>query len=247
MASRTGAEQGDVPLPPIEEGSGLWLGDESLASNTTAMATLGITHRLQCNMSESDSQRWMSEMWDCDCPGCPASLARIAKRMQFLDDEEIVPSDALPVQLELRVTENNGVAGVPTHGYLPLFDDEPFARSYARGMLQTAAQFIHDALDHCNGRIYVHCEKGCSRSVSVVCQYLMEYRDMTLLEAASMIKSCRSRASPNGGFLDALSSNEAALGRTSSDKSEVLRAFRKPWIADFKAGRIRPRPVDRIL
>mmetsp|Transcript_97548 Transcript_97548/g.303846 ORF Transcript_97548/g.303846 Transcript_97548/m.303846 type:complete len:293 (+) Transcript_97548:33-911(+) len=142
-------------------------------------------------------------------------------------------------------------AGAVIHGYLPLFDDDPFAREHAAPLLQEGARFIHEALDLSGGRVYVHCEKGCSRSVSVVAQYLVEFRSLSLPEVATLLKARRCRASPNGGFIDALARNERMLGGPDSScegaAEEALAAFRRPWLADFRAGRVRPRPVDRIL
>merc|ERR1712232_1509586 len=127
------------------------------------------------------------------------------------------------------------------------------------------------------GRVYVHCEKGCSRSPSVVVQFLMEFRGFALLQAADFLKSRRCRVSPNGGFIDALVLNEQQLrreGRLLEDcaaeradttgetcpetetpavaaspnyTSDVIAVFRRPWLSDFRAGRVKPQPVDRIL
>jgi len=151
-----------------------------------------------------------------------------------------------------RDAADGAEAGGIVFGYLPLFDDDPFARAHAAPLLREGARFIHEVLDGRGGRIYVHCEKGCSRSASVVAQYLVEYRDFTLPEAAAFLKDRRCRVSPNGGFIEALAQNERELRRGSAGScvlaaEEALAAFRRPWLADFRAGRVRPRPVDRIL
>jgi protein-tyrosine phosphatase len=50
----------------------------------------------------------------------------------------------------------------------------------------------------------VHCWAGISRSVSVVCYYLMVTRNMSYTEAIALVKSKRAIAQPNDGFEDQL-------------------------------------------
>lgn len=265
---------------------GLWLGDESWAKDPAAMAAQGITHRLQCNMREEDAQRWMAEQW-CDCPGCPGGArawswgesraVAASGQAQPAAGEATAPDDTLdvpppPVQhpvprpqthgldIEVATAGEDGSHGV-VNGYLPLFDDEPFARDHAGPLLRAGAQFIHKALDVEGGRVYVHCEKGCSRSPSVVTQYLMEFRGMPLVQAAALLKDRRCRASLNGGFVDALARNAQELGRGAAPggetagsedavkalSAEVLAVFRRPWLADYRAGRVKLEPVSHIV
>eukprot|EP00927_Polykrikos_kofoidii_P061268 TRINITY_DN56129_c0_g1_i1.p1 TRINITY_DN56129_c0_g1~~TRINITY_DN56129_c0_g1_i1.p1 ORF type:complete len:305 (-),score=44.29 TRINITY_DN56129_c0_g1_i1:650-1522(-) len=270
-------------------GAGLWLGDESLVSDSAALKALGITHRLQCNMRERDARVWMATQWDCDCPGCPRQLSNAAAAMATAlngtgsEDGEIEfdekhdsdgvfsgvppPPQPLPVQLELSLVDRGSVeaggveagdrafghsSGAIVHAYLPLFDDDPFARTHSAPLLRAGARFIHEALDDEHGRVYVHCEKGCSRSASVVVQYLVEFRGFSLIKAASMLKSRRCRVSPSAGFVEALAANEREqVGETDTaalaSVSDVVGVFRRSWLADFRAGRVKPKPVDRII
>jgi len=58
-------------------------------------------------------------------------------------------------------------------------------------------------LAECQGKgeaVLVHCHAGVSRSVSVVCLYLMQNHGMAFFEALSRIKERRHRADPNVGF-----------------------------------------------
>merc|ERR1712039_695320 len=104
----------------------------------------------------------------------------------------------------------------------------------------------------------------------------MEFRGFTLLQAAEFLKSRRCRVSPNGGYVDALVANEKQLreeghllgndmmltdcngtqiaidtagcsSSAASDFSDVISVFRRSWLSDFRAGRVKPKPVDRIL
>lgn len=260
--------------------SGLWLGDESWALDAAAMTAARITHRLRCNMRDEDAKRWMAEQW------CPAntSLAgalelqalvvelqgglQVEKTAEGTAQEPRGSGDALdclppparhqaprpPPRLDTEV-DSGGII----NAYLPLFDDDPFAREHAGPLLRAGARFIHDSLDVQGGLVYVHCEKGCSRSPSVVAQYLVEFRGLTLLEAAKLLKEQRCRVSPSGGFIDALAQNAWDLDTTRSKDSaasaavlqtsaaEALTVFRRPWLADYRAGRIKLEKVSRIL
>ena len=58
-------------------------------------------------------------------------------------------------------------------------------------------------LAECQGKgeaVLVHCHAGVSRSVSVVCLYLMQNHGMAFFEALSRVKERRPRADPNVGF-----------------------------------------------
>lgn len=81
---------------------------------------------------------------------------------------------------------------------LPL-DDLPFAE--LAGHLPRATAFMHLALDaDPRAKVLVHCAQGISRSVAVVCAYLMESFGWTPGEALRFVKSKRRVANPNAGF-----------------------------------------------
>lgn len=61
-------------------------------------------------------------------------------------------------------------------------------------------RFIDDAVSN-NGRIFVHCRAGISRSVTLVVAYLMIRKDMTAADALRTVKLVRDIARPNDGFL----------------------------------------------
>jgi dual specificity phosphatase 12 len=55
-----------------------------------------------------------------------------------------------------------------------------------------------------NQNIYIHCIAGVSRSVTIVAAYLMKHNQWSLGDALGLIKSKRSIADPNIGFLEQL-------------------------------------------
>ncbi|KAM0031995.1 putative phosphoric monoester hydrolase [Helianthus debilis subsp. tardiflorus] len=61
------------------------------------------------------------------------------------------------------------------------------------------------------GNVLVHCFAGRSRSVTVVVAYLMKTHGMSSYEALNLVKSKRSVAAPNAGFILQLQSYEKSL------------------------------------
>lgn len=56
--------------------------------------------------------------------------------------------------------------------------------------------------------VLIHCWAGISRSVSVVCYYLMVTRGLSYNEALAFVRSKREIACPNSGFADQLTEHE---------------------------------------
>merc|ERR1712141_199464 len=67
-----------------------------------------------------------------------------------------------------------------------------------------ACDFITKALKK-NGTVMVHCNLGVSRSSTIVLAYLMKERHISLGDALTFLRSRRSCARPNIGFLAQLS------------------------------------------
>ncbi|KAH8106907.1 protein-tyrosine phosphatase-like protein [Cristinia sonorae] len=86
------------------------------------------------------------------------------------------------------------------HLQLPL-QDNPFAELAAH--LPQATAFISQALSNPHARVLVHCVQGISRSSSVVAGYLVA-TGMSPADAVSFVKSKRSHADPNPGFVSQL-------------------------------------------
>lgn len=70
--------------------------------------------------------------------------------------------------------------------------------------------FIDEAKEM-GGNVLVHCFVGRSRSVTIVVAYLMKKRGMSCSEALQHVKSKRSLAFPNSGFLLQLQNFEKSL------------------------------------
>ena len=62
-----------------------------------------------------------------------------------------------------------------------------------------------------NGRVYLHCAVGQSRSPSIAMAYIMKYEKKTLKEAHREVSACR-EIWPNPGFLEDLAAWEHELG-----------------------------------
>ncbi|KAF8581263.1 phosphatases II [Ramaria rubella] len=89
---------------------------------------------------------------------------------------------------------------VPTHRAIHV-NDTPDENLLIR--LPEACQFIQRAIDS-GGKIYVHCMMGVSRSVTVVCAYLMQSQGVSTEDALAFVKSRRPVARPNYGFMEQL-------------------------------------------
>lgn len=77
---------------------------------------------------------------------------------------------------------------------------------------EAAAAFIHNAVSN-NGRVFVHCRAGVSRSVTLVIAYLMLKKGMAAAEALRQVKLIRSIIRPNSGFLGQLAVLDNQLRR----------------------------------
>lgn len=84
---------------------------------------------------------------------------------------------------------------------------------------ETAFKFIDQALLHKNGKCFVHCQEGKSRSVTIVAAYLMSRHKFSLDNALATITSKRRIAQPNKGFLAELRKFEKQL---QDDQKEEL-------------------------
>jgi len=89
-------------------------------------------------------------------------------------------------------------------------EDMPFVEIVAH--LDRAARWITKALDSSpDNRVLVHCFQGVSRSSTVVCAYLIYSRKWSASQALAHIKSMRTVAEPNFGFVAQLREYEELL------------------------------------
>ncbi|XP_044070322.1 dual specificity protein phosphatase 13 isoform X1 [Siniperca chuatsi] len=86
-----------------------------------------------------------------------------------------------------------------------------------RPFFNPAAQFIDSALKQ-NGKVFVHCAMGVSRSGALVLAYLMIVQRLSLVEAIVAVRLNRD-VGPNSGFLEQLRQLELSLSPQSRQPS----------------------------
>ncbi|KAG6604580.1 phosphatase Slingshot 2 protein [Phytophthora cinnamomi] len=123
------------------------------------------------------------------------------------------------------------VAGVPnffekdklfTYRRCPIFDNKAEDIS---GVLEGCVAFMDQAKYY--GRILVHCNKGVSRSSSMVVAYLMKLRAMSFEQALAFVVERRPIANPNESFRRQLQEYGRRLQR-SAPKEKGARVARGP-------------------
>jgi predicted protein tyrosine phosphatase len=67
-------------------------------------------------------------------------------------------------------------------------------------ILKEACDFIKSSLAQGDGGVLVHCQKGVSRSVSVMIGFVMEEMDLDYDTAFRYVRGGRAQARPNAGF-----------------------------------------------
>ncbi|KAF9913093.1 dual specificity phosphatase 12 [Linnemannia zychae] len=92
--------------------------------------------------------------------------------------------------------------------------------------------FIHTALES-GKKVLVHCMAGASRSVTIVCAYLMKEKKMSAADALKHVQSHRQIAEPNDGFLSQL----LLYGQIDYDVNVNRTAYRRFLIASNAAQR----------
>ncbi|XP_040930011.1 uncharacterized protein LOC114841872 [Betta splendens] len=158
------------PVAPVNQvWPNLYVGDESVARDKSALSSLGVTHVLNA----------------------AAGRHRINTSQQFYSDLGV---------------EYYGVEAADHTE----FDLRPFFRP--------AAQFIEGALGK-NGKVFVHCAMGVSRSGALVLAYLMICQDLPLAEAIAAVRLNRD-VGPNSGFLQQLRELELSIRFQSSQIRE---------------------------
>jgi hypothetical protein len=65
------------------------------------------------------------------------------------------------------------------------------------------SEFIDNAIQN-NGKVLVHCQKGVSRSVTIVAAYLISKKGYTYSKAINIMKEKRTCVNPNDGFREQL-------------------------------------------
>jgi hypothetical protein len=69
------------------------------------------------------------------------------------------------------------------------------------------SEFIDEAIKN-GGKVLVHCQRGASRSATIVAAYLISKKDYTCDKAINLMKERRTCVNPNDGFVQQLSEYE---------------------------------------
>jgi hypothetical protein len=214
--------------PPLEQTGELHLGTENVAVSASGLQELAITHRLSCLMTKEQEVAWMA---------FASGESDTFDRAEFSTTRGSgngTSSGTAAVQAPVEVA------------LCPMADEDAFM-PFAADLLEPAAAFMQRAVST-GGRVYVHCTHGVSRSPTAVLWFLMQYRGMTLLEAAELVKARRVKVSPTGGFVTVLMQAEVRFrGSQRSSLEDVLAVFRRKWLKDFQAGRVKLSQSNRIL
>ena len=140
--------------------------------------------------------------------------------LQTAEDAPLITSlgithvlSAMPGHVALPPTVTAHAVQVPLH-------DAPFAELAAH--LPRTTRYIARALRSSpDARVLVHCAMGTSRSVAVVCGYLIAAHRLHPSQALEFVRARRAAAAPNRGFIDQLHEYHQSLA-SSSDEAAVL-------------------------
>jgi predicted protein tyrosine phosphatase len=112
---------------------------------------------------------------------------------------------AMPGRVALSPALAAHAMQVPLH-------DAPFAELAAH--LPRTTRYIARALRASpDARVLVHCAMGASRSVAVVCGYLVAAHGLHPAQALELVRARRTAAAPNRGFVDQLHEYHRSLGQ----------------------------------
>ncbi|KAF9081986.1 dual specificity phosphatase 12 [Mortierella sp. AD031] len=136
---------------------------------------------------------------------------------QFREAQEILPglflsgsliSESREMLKELGITHIVQVTDMPTPRFpgefvykvipVPDMDETNLIKHFP-----DTYTFIHAALEK-GSKVLVHCMAGASRSVTIVCAYLMREKNMSALDALLTVQALRQVAEPNDGFMKQL-------------------------------------------
>jgi len=126
-----------------------------------------------------------------------------ARNLAFLQKNQI--THIVTVGMELKTVYPNYYKYL----FIPA-DDKP---AYKLDVyFDEIADFIYSAIHHEQGKVFVHCYWGISRSTTSVMAYLIKYEKMSMIKAMSYVKSRRNVIYPNKGFVQQLKAYAEQLG-----------------------------------
>ena len=148
-------------------------------------------------------QRYLYHFWT-------ANPSKILERLFVGSAKNAADLESLErnnIHLVINATEeiDNFYEG-STYEYIriSLKDDKETLISSHEEIFEAAVDSIHDAIEN-EKNVLVHCFMGASRSVAVVCRYLIKYHQMSSNDAYNMVKEKRVCAAINQNFMSYLS------------------------------------------
>lgn len=155
--------------------------------------------------------------------GCRMSVPRLAGAAQithclYISNGKTASDSSLLTRLKIscviNATQEKKRICIPFVEYVHVpVPDSPAAQ--LRAHFDTVADKIH-AVGAEGGRVLLHCCAGVSRSAALCLAYLMKYRDMSLMDAHTLLRACRPIIRPNSGFWEQLIDYERSLRGTNS-------------------------------
>jgi atypical dual specificity phosphatase len=172
------------PQPLLAQHSQPHAGPSSAAGVPTAAAAVAFATPQSAHVSEILPRLYISDL----------QTAEDAAALSALGITHVL--SAMPGHVALPPVLVGHAEQVPLH-------DTPFAELAAH--LPRTTHYISRALrSSSDARILVHCAMGASRSVAVVCGYLIAAHGFHPAQALELVRSRRAAAAPNRGFIEQL-------------------------------------------
>jgi protein-tyrosine phosphatase len=190
LLTRTGAESSKTPTVIIPEF--LYLGD--------AKTACWFPHHLSNKITHIINLSGCSNFWDTK-----------EKILKFRDQQS--SDQFLSLEKDNALSNRNSKI---------LVDDEIIPLKYLRIDIAddpsaNISKYFRECIDFIenvrstNGRIYVHCQAGISRSVTIVIAYLMNSQKISYKQALDLVKERRPNVKPNYGFTKQLQEFEKEI------------------------------------
>lgn len=212
---------------------GLWIGDLACALATDYLSTAGVTHIVTAMKQSLPTPISLPDGRQIDADHVyhiniddvenapilvhfPGAIEFIdgALRQQWIEDDESAERDEALEQEQVAANSRT----TPPAG---------------KGVGQWATTG--------EGTVFVHCHAGISRSVAVVVAYLMHMRQMSVQAALALVRSRRSMADPNAGFMHQLELYESASYNVDVRNQRIRRFLMS------QASILRGDPIDDVM